>query len=128
MSLDFKREACCLTALFAVAFAHSAAVAQDIETVEVGPFTKKTLGTGTNINSGNVACTLTLWDDRGAVFRERADFDICGQKPPLEGLHATTLSIASARSMAASPWSSPCPSGRSCRQRRRPARIWRGRR
>jgi len=58
MSLDFKRVACCLAALIAVAFVHSTAVAQDVETVKVGPFTKKTVGTVTDVNSGKVGISI----------------------------------------------------------------------
>ncbi len=57
MSLDFKREAGCLVALFAVAFVHSTAVAQDAETVKVASFTKKTVGTVTQMNSGELPAT-----------------------------------------------------------------------
>lgn len=63
MSLDFKQEADCLVALFAVAFVHSTAVAQDVETVKVASVTKKTVGTVTEMNSGDVACCLTLKDE-----------------------------------------------------------------
>ncbi len=62
-----------------------AAGAQDVPTVKVGQATKKTVGTVTAMVSGDVACYLTLRDDRGVAFEEMAAFDICGQKPPLEG-------------------------------------------
>ena len=62
-----------------------AVTAQDVPTVKVGQATKKTIGTVTATNSGDVACYLTLKDDRGAEFKEMADFEICDQKPPLKG-------------------------------------------
>ncbi|CAN0407682.1 unnamed protein product, partial [Phaeothamnion confervicola] len=58
--------------------------AQDVPTVRIGQATKKTVGTVTATNSGDVACYLTLKDDRGTVFEEMADFEICNQKPPLK--------------------------------------------
>lgn len=63
--------------------------AQDVPTVKIGQATKKTVGTVTATNSGDVACYLTLKDDRGAVFEEMADFAICDQKPPLKGRRVT---------------------------------------
>lgn len=59
--------------------------AQEVPTVKIGQATKKTVGTVTASNSGDVACYLTLKDDRGAVFEEMANFEICDQKPPLKG-------------------------------------------
>ena len=61
------------------------ASAQDVPTVKIGQVTKKTVGTVTATNSGDVACYLTLKDDRGVVFEEMAEFDICSQKPPIKG-------------------------------------------
>jgi hypothetical protein len=63
--------------------------AQDVPTVKIGQVAKKTVGTVTATNSGDVACYLTLKDDRGAVFEEMADFEICDQKPSLEGKRVT---------------------------------------
>ncbi len=63
--------------------------AQEVPTVKVGQATKKTVGTVTATNSGDVACYLTLKDDRGAVFEEMADFEICNQKPQLKGKRVT---------------------------------------
>lgn len=63
--------------------------AQEVPTVRIGQVTKKTVGTVTATNSGDVACSLTLKDDRGAVFEEMADFEICNQKPPLKGKRVT---------------------------------------
>ncbi len=62
-----------------------AAGAQDVPTVKIGQATKKTVGTVTATNSGDIACYLTLKDDRGVVFEEMAKFEICHQKPPLAG-------------------------------------------
>lgn len=63
--------------------------AQDVPTVKIGEATKKTVGTVTATNSGDVACYITLKDDRGAVFEEMAAFEICDQKPPLKGKRVT---------------------------------------
>ncbi len=63
--------------------------AQEVPTVKIGQATKKTVGTVTATNSGDIACYLTLKDDRGAVFEEMADFEICDQKPPLKGKRVT---------------------------------------
>lgn len=63
--------------------------AQEVPTVKIGQITKKTVGTVTATNSGDIACYLTLKDDRGAVFEEMADFEICDQKPPLKGKRVT---------------------------------------
>lgn len=65
------------------------ASAQDVPTVKIGQATKKTVGTVTALTSGDVACYLTLKDDRGAIFEEMADFDICNQKPPIKGKRVT---------------------------------------
>jgi len=63
--------------------------AQEVPTVKIGQATKKTVGTVTATNSGDIACYLTLKDDRGTVFEEMADFEICDQKPPLKGKRVT---------------------------------------
>ncbi|MEA2162269.1 MAG: hypothetical protein QOK37_396 [Thermoanaerobaculia bacterium] len=54
------------------------------DTVKIGKETKKTVGTLTKAVNGDVACYLTLKDDRGVVFDEMADFSIC-EKPKLIG-------------------------------------------
>lgn len=54
------------------------------DTVKIGKETKKTVGILTKAVSGDVACYLTLKDDRGVVFDEMADFAICEQ-PKLVG-------------------------------------------
>ena len=51
--------------------------AQDGGTVRIGPETKRTIGTLTAMTVGDVACHLTLKDDRGARFEELGDFDVC---------------------------------------------------
>ncbi len=63
--------------------------AQEVPTVKIGQVTKRTVGTVTATNSGDIACYLTLKDDRGVVFEEMADFEICDQKPPLKGKRVT---------------------------------------
>lgn len=63
--------------------------AQEVPTVKLGQATKKTVATVTATNSGDVACYLTLKDDRGVVFEEMAAFDICDRKPALEGKRVT---------------------------------------
>ena len=62
---------------------------QEVPTVRIGQATKKTVGTIIATNSGDVACYLTLKDDRGVTFEEMADFEICNQKPPLKGKRVT---------------------------------------
>src|SRR6188474_2002845 len=54
--------------------------AQDTGTIRVGQETKRTTGTITAMNSGDVACHLTLQDDRGARFEEMARFELCEQR------------------------------------------------
>jgi len=55
------------------------------DTVTVGGVTKRAFGTPTAFESGDIACYLTLKDDRGATFREMADFDLCAQERALKG-------------------------------------------
>lgn len=54
--------------------------AQDAGTVRIGQETKRTLGTITAMNAGDVACYLTLKDDAGGRFEEMARFEICEQR------------------------------------------------
>jgi len=61
---------------------HAAASSDD--TVKIGKETKKTIGILTKAAAGDVACYLTLRDDRGVVFEELADFAVCEQ-PKLVG-------------------------------------------
>jgi hypothetical protein len=46
-------------------------------TIVVGKETKRTTGTLTALEAGDVACYLTLRDDKGSTFRELADFAVC---------------------------------------------------
>src|SRR5690349_19173865 len=71
----------CAAALALMMFA-SAASAQD--TVRIGNETKRAFGTVTALSAGDVACYVTLRDDRGAPFEEMALFEICEQ-PGLVG-------------------------------------------
>lgn len=48
--------------------------------VRVGRITKKAIGTVTAMEAGDVACYLTLRDDKGGVFEELADLDVCEQR------------------------------------------------
>jgi len=74
--------AACSAVLFAIALP---AIAQNTDTVKVGNQTKRAGGTVTDLQAGDVACYLTLKDERGATFEEMADFSICEQKPSLKG-------------------------------------------
>ncbi len=60
------------------------AAAQDSGTIKIGDVAKRTSGTIVAMNIGDVACYLTLKDERGAVFEEMATFEIC-EKPALVG-------------------------------------------
>jgi hypothetical protein len=71
----------CATAL-ALTLLASAASAQD--TVRIGNETKRAFGTVTALSAGDVACYVTLRDDRGVPFEEMALFEICEQ-PTLVG-------------------------------------------
>jgi len=53
--------------------------AQAPDTVVVGKETKKTVALVTGLQAGDVACYVSLKDDRGAAFEELADFSICEQ-------------------------------------------------
>jgi len=57
-------------------------------TVKVGKETKKTVGVLTELQAGDVACYLTLKDDRGAEFSELGDFSVC-EKTSLVGKRVT---------------------------------------
>ncbi len=46
-------------------------------TVKIGKETKKTGGVLRSLESGDVACYVTLADERGVEFTELADFEIC---------------------------------------------------
>ena len=68
-----------------MAFVSTTALAQAESTVTIDKVTKKTVGTVTALNAGDIACYITLKDDQGVAFKEMADFDICDQKPSLLG-------------------------------------------
>ncbi len=68
-----------------MAFVSTTALAQAESTVTIDKVTKKTVGTVTALNAGDIACYITLKDDQGVAFKEMADFDICDQKPSLQG-------------------------------------------
>lgn len=57
--------------------------AQTADTVTVGQQTKNAFGTIVDMQDGDVACSLTLKDDRGRSFKEMADFPICQRKAAL---------------------------------------------
>jgi hypothetical protein len=47
------------------------------DTVVVGKEKKKAVGRITALNAGDVACYVTLVDERGREFEEMAEFEIC---------------------------------------------------
>jgi hypothetical protein len=57
-------------------------------TVRIGNQTKNTTGVVRNVESGDVACYLTLADARGREFTELAEFEIC-EMPSLIGKQVT---------------------------------------
>ncbi|MCC8430944.1 hypothetical protein LJ725_18375 [Reyranella aquatilis] len=75
------------------------AVAQD--SVTVGGVKKRAFGIPIEFQNGDVACRITLKDDRGATFDEAADFDLCAQERALKGKRLA-LTYKAARVMAAS--------------------------
>ncbi len=75
------------------------AMAQD--TVTVGGVKKRAFGIPIEFQNGDVACRVTLKDDRGATFDEAADFDLCAQEKALKGKRLA-LTYKAARVMAAS--------------------------
>lgn len=75
------------------------AMAQD--TVTVGGVKKRAFGIPIEFQNGDVACRITLKDDRGATFDEAADFDLCAQEKALKGKRLA-LTYKAARVMAAS--------------------------
>ena len=72
--------------------------AQAPATVKVGNATKIAVGTVTSLDN---ACYVHLRDDAGKSFTEKADFDICFQKPSLVGKRVT-LTYKLEKVMAAS--------------------------
>ncbi|MFZ5780371.1 MAG: hypothetical protein ACOY4R_09265 [Pseudomonadota bacterium] len=69
-----------LVLLVALAGGAPSAGAQQADTVRVGSETKRTTGTIVDMKAGDIACYLTLRDDRGTRFQEMADFEICEQR------------------------------------------------
>jgi len=53
------------------------ASAQTGDTIRIGREIKTTIGTVTSLESGDVACYISLEDDRGFPFDELAEFEIC---------------------------------------------------
>jgi hypothetical protein len=68
--------------LFALVFA-VAAHAQTGDLVRVGQQVKNAYGIVVGMESGDIACTLTLKDDHGATFKEMAEFDVCERRSML---------------------------------------------
>lgn len=68
-----------------IAFVSTTALAQTESTVTIDKVTKKTIGTVTALNAGDIACYISLKDDQGVAFKEMADFDVCDQKPSVLG-------------------------------------------
>jgi hypothetical protein len=60
-----------------------AASAQAGDTVRIGQQVKNAYGIVVGMETGDIACTLTLEDDQGAIFKELADFDICDRRSML---------------------------------------------
>ena len=75
------------------------AAAQD--TITVGGETKRAFGPPIEFPNGDVSCGVTLKDDRGAIFHESADFELCVQEKALKGKRLA-LTYKTARVMAAS--------------------------
>ena len=65
----------------AVVLAGPAAQAKDqsapADTVKVGKEIKKAVGRVTELVAGDVACYMTLRDDKGVEFQEMAEFEVC---------------------------------------------------
>lgn len=53
--------------------------------MKVGSDAKRTVGRVVLVEPGDIACYLTLEDDRGQGFGEMAAFEICEQKPSIRG-------------------------------------------
>jgi hypothetical protein len=95
----------------AVAFAGLAgtAAAQTPDTVQIGNLTKKAAGTVVSLQTGDIACYITLRDDKGATFREMADFEICEQR----GLVNRRVALTYAQRRVQSP---ECQGDENCRK------------
>lgn len=92
------------------------AFAQSPGTVKIGKETKKTVGVLTELQAGDVACHLTLKDDRGTEFSELGDFSIC-EKTSLLGKRVT-LSYSPGHVMA-----DECQGNPDCTKTRRVALV-----
>lgn len=68
--------------LFALVFV-MAAQAQTGDLVRVGQQVKNAYGIVVGMESGDIACTLTLRDDHGGTFKEMAEFDVCERRSML---------------------------------------------
>lgn len=55
------------------------------DSIRIGDETKTSIGVITDLQNGDVACYLTLKDDRGVEFNEMADFSICEHADQLRG-------------------------------------------
>jgi hypothetical protein len=69
--------------LLSLLFVCAPVVAQDTQTI--GRETKRTVGTVVRMDYGDAACYITLKDDKGEEFDEAADFEVCDQKPNIQG-------------------------------------------
>jgi hypothetical protein len=95
----FAPVALVIASFASLAVVSNAALAQVESTVTIDKVTKKTIGTVTALNAGDIACYITLKDDQGVAFKEMADFDICEQKQSVLGkrlqLNYTQTSVMS---------------------------------
>ncbi len=105
-----------LTAIFATLLIDVPAIAQEA-TVQVGNQTKRTSGTVTSLEAGDVACYLNLTDSHGKAFKELADFEICQQKPALKG-RRVALTYQESKVMA-----DECQGNPSCKKTRAVALV-----
>jgi len=53
------------------------AFAGEVARVKIGGFSKRAYGTLRSASAGDVACYLSMKDDRGVAFDEMAGFDLC---------------------------------------------------
>ena len=53
------------------------AFAGEVARIKIGGFSKRAYGTLRSASAGDVACYLSMKDDRGVTFDEMADFDLC---------------------------------------------------
>jgi len=84
MTTEMMTRRCAILGMLMMTVVTLHAAASSDDTVKIGKETKKTIGILTKAVAGDVACYLTLRDDRGVVFEEMADFAICEQ-PKLVG-------------------------------------------